>query len=151
MTMTALIEGSATLELPDGTDRTVETAEGQPTVHRYFLDLVVVAASLTTPETTVASLAGEIISEYANRPGFHRSMLHDVEVAGAKTAAEFIMRWSASSGDEIFSTVRVAVGADFGVVLHATCPGQFADQYELVIRNIVESLRFSINEPGAMT
>ena len=134
-----LIEATAAVDFPADTRRTEESAGGRPTDHRFFSGPVVTAVSLSEPGVAPMSLVGEIETVYSGRASYVRSTLREVDVHGADAAIEFDMEWKSDEGDEIRSLIRIAVGPQFGVIVHATCPAVLMDSYGATLATIFQA------------
>jgi len=143
-----LLEGGLELDIVSECPSTIESREGAADVHRYFLDPVVVAASVEVARgdaTEIAeTAAGALLSVYRTLPGYQRRSRPELPVPGASATAHLEFVWESAGGDLMHSAAVVAADGYRVAVVHATAPDLHGDAVFDVADGIVRSARLSV-------
>lgn len=134
--------------LPSGLRMSQERSFSRPTVNRYYLTPVVIAASSWQAAEPDDDLAGSVIAELcAAYP--QRTAAPDcedigrIDRSGAAGRALAHFDWETGGGRLVRSHLAVFTGADGEVaVLHLTVPQRLASETAPTVNELIESARF---------
>lgn len=118
---------NVTLDVPDGAPRTIEThSSGGPPVHRFFLEMIVIAASVHAGSgdavDDVATASGSLISAYRDRRNYARTPSPDPSIEAATEASVLRFTWDDDEGVPMTSVAIVASDGLRTAVVHGAYP-----------------------------